>query len=597
MHRTSTDAEYLDSGKVVIDADGVPFEPAAKSDLAVKADKSYVDTELGGKANSSHTHNYSQISGRTTEVTADPNDAYKVLYTNYMGRFRVRTDSIIHGSDVANREFALQQNWHKGIVPAATASLSDLQDGAWGVASAAVSQTLGIPNNALGTLQVVTISNGRTAFYVTNDQRMFITSRSGGVWADWTQVGGATTEGVTQQELDVALATKSDSGHTHDASEITGLGIKPPAHASPTALKSVPLALTLGQGGTSGAPNNGHYRIPIRYNAPILRWRLAIRSANPYYNSPGSADLTIKTITIGEHAGQGAFTQAPNIVAEGLNLPPGDRNVTYTEWQDVPLGDDREMLLGLTYESNNDTAPPLLVGGSWKFDATTPATDVAPAGGVQSIGTPLDIWIEAETLGGTPVVAVVGDSTSCGVGATIPVYDSWLSVYCRQNGALPVHYANSGHTALDWNKYPSHSRITRWNNLPQPDAVIFALGNNDMGSDTPPMSERAMESYRIIRERIGDNVYAASVKPRASVTPEQQQRRQDYINWLSGPGKELFRDTFDVNTPLGGDSLLPEYDSGDGAHLNSAGYEVYADAVGRVVAPPLAYQQGEQYGL
>ena len=30
MHRTSTDAEYLDSGKIVIDADGISLEPASK---------------------------------------------------------------------------------------------------------------------------------------------------------------------------------------------------------------------------------------------------------------------------------------------------------------------------------------------------------------------------------------------------------------------------------------------------------------------------------------------------------------------------------------------------------------------------------------
>ena len=30
MKRTSTDAEYLDSGKLVLDADGIPFEPASK---------------------------------------------------------------------------------------------------------------------------------------------------------------------------------------------------------------------------------------------------------------------------------------------------------------------------------------------------------------------------------------------------------------------------------------------------------------------------------------------------------------------------------------------------------------------------------------
>ena len=33
MKRISTDAEYLDSGKVVIDADGIPIEPAAKSEV------------------------------------------------------------------------------------------------------------------------------------------------------------------------------------------------------------------------------------------------------------------------------------------------------------------------------------------------------------------------------------------------------------------------------------------------------------------------------------------------------------------------------------------------------------------------------------
>lgn len=47
MKRLSTDAEYLDSGKLVIDADGIPIEPADKnyvnSELEPKADKSYVD--------------------------------------------------------------------------------------------------------------------------------------------------------------------------------------------------------------------------------------------------------------------------------------------------------------------------------------------------------------------------------------------------------------------------------------------------------------------------------------------------------------------------------------------------------------------------
>ncbi|OFP19925.1 hypothetical protein HMPREF2996_00170 [Corynebacterium sp. HMSC066C02] len=43
MHRTSTDKEYYESGKIVIDADGIPLEPATLSALELKTDKTYVD--------------------------------------------------------------------------------------------------------------------------------------------------------------------------------------------------------------------------------------------------------------------------------------------------------------------------------------------------------------------------------------------------------------------------------------------------------------------------------------------------------------------------------------------------------------------------
>ena len=56
MKRISTDAEYLDDGKVVIDADGIGVTISGKADqaavdsaLATKADKSYVDAEKWNK--------------------------------------------------------------------------------------------------------------------------------------------------------------------------------------------------------------------------------------------------------------------------------------------------------------------------------------------------------------------------------------------------------------------------------------------------------------------------------------------------------------------------------------------------------------------
>lgn len=58
MHRISSDSEFLDSGKIVIDADGIPIEPVSKQSfedaLEPKADKSYVDSAVAPKADKSY---------------------------------------------------------------------------------------------------------------------------------------------------------------------------------------------------------------------------------------------------------------------------------------------------------------------------------------------------------------------------------------------------------------------------------------------------------------------------------------------------------------------------------------------------------------
>lgn len=58
MYRISSDSEFLDSGKIVIDADGIPIEPVSKQSfedaLEPKADKSYVDSAVAPKADKSY---------------------------------------------------------------------------------------------------------------------------------------------------------------------------------------------------------------------------------------------------------------------------------------------------------------------------------------------------------------------------------------------------------------------------------------------------------------------------------------------------------------------------------------------------------------
>src|SRR5699024_3821487 len=115
-------------------------------------------------------------------------------------------------------------------------------------------------------------------------------------------------------------------------------------------------------------------------------------------------------------------------------------------WQSSPLEANTEYAFGVQYSGGN---APMLSGHSYRLpDGTNP--DSQSVTGTKTVGAPFDIWIESETYAHTPTVAAIGDSTSVGAGATREVVDSWLGLYCREIGALPVHYAASGDSAYNW---------------------------------------------------------------------------------------------------------------------------------------------------
>lgn len=102
---------------------------------------------------------------------------------------------------------------HHGVIPPDTASLDDLEDGVWSVASAAVSTTLGIPGGALGSLYLATIVNGRTAMLVTDIAGVLANSSSGGEWGAWSMIGDG--------EMTEALERKADKDHDHLSADIS----------------------------------------------------------------------------------------------------------------------------------------------------------------------------------------------------------------------------------------------------------------------------------------------------------------------------------------------------------------------------------------
>lgn len=355
--------------------------------------------------------------------------------------------------------------------------------------------------------------------------------------------------------------------------------------------KTVPVAVTMGNSGTTHLATTGSYRFPLLNNAPITRWRLCATTRRPRQGDLSGADITLNKVAYGDHATNGAFVDTPTVVAENINIP-ADGSVIKLPWVSGEFGAGVERLISISYASNNDIGPLSLHG--YCFDmGTADAADQAATGTARGSG-PLDMWIEAETYSTTPVIAAIGDSTTASSGATRTTYDGWLNVYCREKSALPVHYASAGDTAQNWLTQPEGYKATRWLDLACPDAVIFALGANDFagGATTQTMIDRVNQMLPVL-EKISPTLFAATPKGRTNQAPSQKAERDAYNSWLLGEGGHIFRDAFDfygaTATPEG--DLIPEYNSGDDTHLNTAGYVALAGAITRpVTAPPVAYQ-------
>lgn len=378
----------------------------------------------------------------------------------------------------------------------------------------------------------------------------------GGAWGQWQQVypaGGGSASGAT----------------------------------SASGLKLVPLALTLGAPDATGK-TSATYRHPIQFNAPLVRWRLHVRNANPKSGVAHADAVSFSGLWLGTHAGDGAYASAPKQIVPAFTTA-ADGSEWVSPWLTDNIGDNQKLLLEYGYTVAN--APFALAGGCYEVPANK-AGDMAQSV-TRSVTAPFDMWIEAETYAATPVVAVLGDSLSSGIGATLPVFDSMISQYMRAFGGLPVHYAASGDHMYSWGNDATY-KITRWDSLARPDALIWALGSNDvfLGADLATLQSRFGQVLARMKSKVGA-IYLASITPRTSVADgAAEQTRRSYNAWLKTQVPSVGRQLFDFVSPVSADdeTLLPEFDS-DGIHLKTAGYAAQARVVRPfVTAPAPVYQ-------
>lgn len=175
-----------------------------------------------------------------------------------------------------------------------------------------------------------------------------------------------------------------------------------------------------------------------------------------------------------------------------------------------------------------------------------------------------------------PDVAVIGDSLAAGAGSKGP---SWPAQIGARN------YARGGSCVVRRGCGTPTPLVDSWSEALTPGirTLVIAGGRNDLcGSST----EDLIEAYELLRWRgnqRGVEVRFATITPAGANWPWPCEDQRVEVNaWLRSQPETI---DFEKATMSQQGTLLWKYDSGDGVHLNEAGYARLA----KVASAELAY--------
>jgi lysophospholipase L1-like esterase len=217
-------------------------------------------------------------------------------------------------------------------------------------------------------------------------------------------------------------------------------------------------------------------------------------------------------------------------------------------------------------------------------------------------GATTDHWyfitgIDVEAPAPSAAVVTLGDSITDGRGSTTNANDRWpdnlarrlqadastadIAVLNQGIGGNAVVAGGLGPTAIQrFERDVLEQRGARW--------VILLEGVNDIGgSSDAGVADRLIQAYEgfidAAHER-GLLIYGVPILPFGGSSydsPQHEAARQAVNRWVRDSGR--FDEVIDLDTavadPAAPTRLLPAYDSGDGLHLNPAGYRAMADAI------------------
>ena len=172
-----------------------------------------------------------------------------------------------------------------------------------------------------------------------------------------------------------------------------------------------------------------------------------------------------------------------------------------------------------------------------------------------------------------PVWGAVGDSITFGWGSSDPAtkaYPVLAGVPAAANpgqclvasGCWGTPLVSTFATEIAW------LRTTRGG----VNAVVVEIGVNDLPQNIT--DTQYVDAYRLLvstGKAYGTRVILSTITPRRGLSAAQEAQRERINTWIRARDRRV-----DYAAALGGDTLLPAYDSGDGLHPSDAGHAAMA---------------------
>lgn len=321
-------------------------------------------------------------------------------------------------------------------------------------------------------------------------------------------------------------------------------------------IKTLPLILTAGRGGNEAkAPTSAtvEYDAALSDKIDVRRYRFALRDGNPRFGTSTAQRIALSNISFGG---------VSRLSSMSTNA---DGSITFSPWFTGNFGN-------LKFDYVAPQAPRYIVGGG-------------RVNGVRRTEMPFELWIEVEVPASTPAIGVVGDSNSVGVNATIPIYDAYMSQYCRDNGIFPVLYGHSG-DAWSASGDPDAYKFNRWNHLDKPDMVLNVYGANDLSANDgtnalQDLKDAAIASWAVVNEKISKNQHVGLLKSRSNPPGNHDSNRRSLNTWFKSTPDPI-REWHDIASPVTANDtggLLAQFISSDGTHMNTLGHTTIKNAL------------------